>query len=58
MFPLAIGIGYGWGWLMDRWFGTSPILTFLFTGFGVIAAFLNLFRMTARAAARIDDDSD
>lgn len=45
MFPIAIGIGFGWGYGMDRLFGTSPWLTWIFTGFGVVAAFLNLFRM-------------
>jgi ATP synthase protein I len=44
MFPLAIGIGFGWGWWMDRLFGTRPWLTVIFTAFGVIAAFVNLFR--------------
>ena len=43
MFPIAIGLGFGWGWLMDRWLGTGPWLTGIFTGFGVIAAFRNLF---------------
>jgi len=47
MFPMAIGLGFGWGWWMDRLFGTRPWLTAIFTGFGVIAAFLNLFRMAA-----------
>lgn len=51
MFPLAIGIGYLWGWGMDRLFGTSPWLTWIFAGFGVIAAFINLFRM-----AKVGDD--
>jgi F0F1-type ATP synthase assembly protein I len=46
MFPLAIGIGFGWGYLMDRWLGTGPWLTWIFTGFGIAAAFVNLFRMT------------
>lgn len=45
MFPLAIGLGALWGWGMDKLFGTSPWLLAIFTGFGVIAAFLNLFRM-------------
>lgn len=44
MFPLAIGIGYGWGYGMDLLFGTKPWLTWIFTGFGIAAAFLNLFR--------------
>ena len=47
MFPLAIGLGFGWGYWMDRWLGTSPWLTWIFTGCGVIAAFINLFRIAA-----------
>ncbi len=43
MFPIAIGLGFGWGWLMDRWLGTGPWLTWIFSGFGMIAAFRNLF---------------
>jgi ATP synthase protein I len=45
MFPIAIGLGALWGWGMDKWFGTWPWLTAIFTGFGVIAAFINLFRI-------------
>jgi F0F1-type ATP synthase assembly protein I len=45
MFPIAMALGYGWGWAMDRLFHTSPWLTWIFTGFGVIAAFINLFRI-------------
>ncbi len=43
-------IGYLWGRTMDRWFGTSPWLTIVFSLFGIAAGFLNLFRMTAKAA--------
>jgi len=53
MFPLAIGIGFLWGYGMDRLFGTSPWLTAIFSGFGMIAAFVNLFRVSS-AAARED----
>ena len=45
MFPIAIALGYFWGWGMDKLFGTSPWLTWIFAGFGVIAAFVNLFRI-------------
>jgi ATP synthase protein I len=45
MFPIAMGLGYAWGWGMDKLFHTSPWLTWIFTGFGVIAAFVNLFRI-------------
>ncbi|HEX7152993.1 MAG TPA: AtpZ/AtpI family protein [Thermoanaerobaculia bacterium] len=48
MFPIAIGLGFGWGWGMDKLFGTSPWLTWIFTGFGVIAAFVNLFRLAGK----------
>ena len=45
MFPIAILLGFGWGYGMDKLFGTRPWLTGIFTLFGVIAAFINLFRM-------------
>lgn len=48
MFPIAIGLGFLWGWGMDKLFGTSPWLTWIFTAFGVIAAFVNLFRIGLR----------
>ena len=51
MFPIALAIGYFWGRWMDRLFGTEPWLMWIFSGFGLIAAFLNLFRLAARADA-------
>jgi ATP synthase protein I len=44
MFPLAIGIGFGMGYGLDKLFQTKPWLTWIFTAFGVVAAFINLFR--------------
>lgn len=58
MFPIAIALGFGWGWAMDRVFGTSPWLTAIFTGFGVIAAFLNLFRMVGKGGGFTDPPDD
>ncbi|MDX1582004.1 MAG: AtpZ/AtpI family protein [Thermoanaerobaculia bacterium] len=55
MFPIAIALGFLWGWWMDGLFGTWPWLTVIFTGFGVAAAFLNLFRMTAGIGDEGDD---
>ena len=49
-FPVAIGIGYVWGSWMDRSFGTGPWLTVIFSVFGIVAGFVNLFRITAAAA--------
>jgi len=48
MFPIAIGLGFAWGWGMDKLFGTKPWLTWIFAAFGVIAAFINLFRIGLR----------
>lgn len=38
----AIGLAIGYG--LDRWLGTSPWLTLIFTLFGIAAGFVNLFR--------------
>ncbi|HJQ38037.1 MAG TPA: AtpZ/AtpI family protein [Thermoanaerobaculia bacterium] len=45
MFPIAIGIGYVMGHYLDKWLGTDPWLTVIFTLLGIIAAFRNLFRL-------------
>jgi ATP synthase protein I len=45
MFPIAILLGFGWGYGMDKLFGTWPWLTAIFSVLGMIAAFINLFRM-------------
>lgn len=54
MFPIAMGLGFLWGWGMDKLFHTSPWLTWIFTAFGVIAAFLNLFRIGLRGTGGND----
>jgi len=51
MFPIAIALGFGWGWGMDKLFHTSPWLTYIFTGLGVVAAFVNFFRTATRGAS-------
>jgi len=48
-FPVAIAIGFFWGRWMDRHLGTWPWLTAIFTFFGIVAGFVNLFRITAKA---------
>jgi len=45
-FPVAMAIGYFWGKWMDGIFGTEPWLTIIFSIFGIIAGFVNLFRIT------------
>ena len=45
MFPIAIGLGWAIGYGLDRLFRTGHVLTWIFMVFGIIAAFINLFRM-------------
>ncbi len=49
MFPIALGLGFLWGWGMDKLFGTWPWLSIIFTIFGAAAAFIQLFRVSARS---------
>lgn len=55
-FPLALGIGYLWGSWMDRVFGTAPYLTYLFTGFGVVAGFVNAVRVALRLSREEEEN--
>jgi len=48
MFPIAIGLGFGIGYGLDHLFHTGHVLTWVFAGFGIIAAFINLFRTGMR----------
>ena len=49
-FPVAMAIGYFWGKWMHGLFGTEPWLTIVFSILGVIAGFVNLFRITMATA--------
>jgi len=44
----SIGIGAGLGYWLDKKFGTAPWLFFVFLGFGIVAAFRNLYLMYKR----------
>ena len=55
MFPACIGIGYIWGRLMDRYFGIYPWLTIIFTFLGIVAAFMNLYKLAMLIA---DEDRE
>jgi len=48
-FPVAIAIGFFWGKWLDGHLGTWPWLTAVFSFFGIVAGFINLFRITAQA---------
>ncbi len=49
-FPVAMALGYFWGKWMDGVFGTEPWQTIIFSILGVIAGFVNLFRITMATA--------
>ncbi len=58
-FPVAMALGYFWGKWMDGLFGTEPWLTIIFFILGLIAGFVNLFRitmMTAREEERLSEE--
>jgi ATP synthase protein I len=46
---LAIGLGALIGYYLDGKFGTKPWFLFIFLGFGIIAAFKNLYMMYKKA---------
>jgi ATP synthase protein I len=46
---LSIGIGAVVGYYLDSKFGTEPWLFFVFLGFGIVAAFRNLYMMYKKA---------
>jgi len=49
-FPVAIVLGFFFGRWLDRQFNTHPWLTMIFALFGIVAGFVNLFRITAQAS--------
>lgn len=46
---LAVLIGLGIGYWLDTRFNTSPWLTLIFLGFGVIAGFRNIYLAVKRS---------
>ena len=56
-FPIAIAIGYFWGKALDRFLGTAPWCTYVFTVLGVAAGFLNAIRVALRVG-REEDQAD
>jgi ATP synthase protein I len=45
---IAIALGALIGYYMDKWLDTSPWLLLIFVGFGIAAAFKNLYIMYKR----------
>lgn len=49
-------IGLAMGFYLDKWLGTSPWLTLIFLGFGIIAGFRNIYVLTTRELKRQADE--
>jgi len=62
MFPVSITLGGAFGYFLDQKLGTLPWLSAIFLTFGIVAAFVNLFRTLAQFekldAEEGDDDDD
>jgi|GEM_PF-1960832 len=54
VFPLATLIGFGLGYWLDGLMGTGPWLKVVLTAFGIIAAFVNLFRAGTKSDGRTE----
>jgi ATP synthase protein I len=48
MFPVSITLGGAIGYFLDRKLGTLPWFSGIFLLFGIVAAFVNLFRTLAK----------
>lgn len=48
----ATFIGLAMGYYLDRWLGTSPWLTLIFLGFGIVSGFRNIYILTERELKR------
>jgi ATP synthase protein I len=46
---LSIALGAFIGYYLDKWFDTRPWLSLLFLGFGIAAAFRNLYILYKKA---------
>lgn len=55
----ATFIGLAMGYYLDKWLGTSPWMTLIFLGFGIVSGFRNVYILTERELKRQQrDDSD
>lgn len=47
-FVLAVLLGAAAGYGLDKLFGTNAVFFLIFTGFGIVAGMLNVFRASSR----------
>lgn len=45
-------IGLGMGYYLDKWLDTTPWMTLIFLGFGIVSGFRNVYILTERELKR------
>ena len=53
---VSTGIGGGAGWLLDRRFGTAPVWTLMLGLLGIVAGFIEMFRIVAQINREEEND--
>ncbi|HAD05350.1 MAG: magnesium transporter [Desulfuromonadales bacterium GWD2_61_12] len=48
----ATFIGLAMGYYLDKWLGTTPWMTLIFLGFGIVSGFRNVYILTERELQR------
>jgi len=54
----ATFIGLAMGYYLDKWLGTSPWLTLIFLGFGIVSGFRNVYILTERELKRQQQETE
>ena len=54
----ATFIGLAMGYYLDKWLGTSPWLTLIFLGFGIVSGFRNVYILTERELKRQPQENE
>ena len=52
MFPISIGVGLGIGYILDKILKTSPYLLIIFLIYGILAGFVNLFKVANKSGKK------
>jgi len=55
--PAGAVIGFAGGWFLDRWLGTSPVLTVVMGFLGAAAGFIEVLRILGRAEKDADGNN-
>ena len=53
----ATFIGLAMGYYLDKWLGTSPWMTLIFLGFGIVSGFRNIYILTNRELKRQQEEN-